>query len=401
MLRNKLKKTSFYTLLRSIKNQIDNKRIMPVLNAYEKKYSLANFQYASFKKNVLSYIKTNQLKSNYEYKFANSKKNADLYSSVYAAMTLGLFDEIKNLTKKEKTNWTNYILSFQNENGLFTDEYLKSSLSDKIHYWGWFHLLPHLIIALDYLDSKPKYDFKFIYKMFENKTIEEWLETRSWRENYLAVSNEIMNITVLLQYSRDTFNNDLAKEYVKRILVWLKANHIDNKTGLWGEKTLRSSLDISKAVKTAYHFMPMFLYDNDLEKLNIEDFIKYVLQTQNVFGTYGTCYLADGCEDMDSVYLLTQLPISKVHSKEVEDSVKLFFNKVFVNMNSDGGFVFKRMASFQYADSRLQSNKDESNMFGTWFRALSIAYACEFLKIDNDFSFSKMPGYQFLGNTNK
>lgn len=396
MLKSKIKKTSLYIFLKRIKNQIDNKKIVPVLSKYEQKYSLEGFKYESFKEDVIGYVGSNLFEEQYKYKFANSRESTELYSSVYAVMTLGLFDEIKNLTDKEKLNWSNYILSFQNENGLFVDDYLNSPLSHKIHYWGWFHLLPHLIIALDYLDVKPKYDFEFLYEMFENQSIEEWLESRAWDENYLAVSNEIMNITVLLQYSRDTFQNEIGKEYATRILSWLKTHQIDEKTGLWGSKTSRSSLDISKAVKSAYHYIPMFVYDNDLEGLNIENIIKYTLQTQNQFGTYGPCCLTDGCEDIDSLYLLTQLPIPEKYSDEVENSVKLFFNKVFTNMNYDGGFVFRRMTPFQYADSKLQSNKDESNMFGTWFRTLSIAYACEYLNIENGFKFSKVSGYQFF-----
>lgn len=395
MLKNKLRKTSLFVLLKSIKNKIDNKKIVPSLNQYKQRYSLENFKYKSFKTNIIDYLNTNQLEE-HKYKFSNSSENSDIYSSVYAVMTLGLFDEVKNLTDAEKINCSSYILSFQKENGLFVDEYLESPLANKIHYWGWFHLLPHLIIALDYLDVKPKYDFRFLYEMFENQTVEEWLESREWHENYLVVSNEIMNITVLLQYSRDTFNNETGKEYAIRILYWLKNNQIDIKTGLWGDKTSRSNLDISKAVKTAYHFIPMFLYDNDLDGLNIESLLKYTLQTQNEFGTYGPCCLTDGCEDIDSLYLLTQLPISKKYENEVDKSIKVFFNKVFTNMNNDGGFVFRRMTPFQYADSKLQSNKDESNMFGTWFRTLSIAYACQYLNIENDFKFSKVSGYQFF-----
>lgn len=395
-MKNKIKKTSLFVLLKSIKNYINNKKILSTLSQYKQKYSLENFQYDSFKKDVLCYLRFNQFGEKYNYKFANSRKSAELYSTVYAVMTLGLFDEIKNLTDKEKVDWSNYILSFQKENGLFIDDYLSSQLSHKIHYWGWFHLLPHLIIALDYLDVKPKYDFRFLYEMFENQSVEDWLESRDWRGDYLAVSNEIMNIAVLLQYSRDAFQNEMGKDYTSRILFWLKIHKIDKKTGLWGTKTSRSSLDISKAIKSAYHYIPMFAYDNDLEELNIENIIKYTLQTQNSYGTFGPCYLTDGCEDIDSLYLLTQLPIPVKYRKEVEDSVKIFFNKVFTNMNDDGGFVFRRMTPFQYADSKLQSNKDESNMFGTWFRTLSIAYACQYLNIKNGFKFSKVSGYQFF-----
>jgi prenyltransferase beta subunit len=399
-LKNKLKKTSLFILLKSLKNILDNKKLEPKLDVYTKKYNLENFEFIEFKNDILKYLDLNKTSKTYQYKFANSSTESELYSSVYAVMTLGLFDEVKNLNIKDKDSWSNYILSFQKENGLFIDDYLESPLSNKIHYWGWFHLLPHLIIALDYLDIKPKYDFKFLYDIFEQDTVEEWLDSRDWKENYLAVSNEIMNITVLLQYSRDTFNNELGKEYADRILLWLKTNQIDKKTGLWGNKTSRSSLDISKAVKTAYHFIPMFVFDDDLEGINIDNIIKYTLQTQNSFGTYGPCCLTDGCEDIDSLYLLTQLPITNEFKSDVESSVKIFFDKVFTNMNDDGGFVFQRLRPFQYADSKLKSNIDESNMFGTWFRTLSIAYACQYLNIENDFKFSNVSGYQFLKEYN-
>jgi prenyltransferase beta subunit len=400
MIKNKLKKTSLYVFLRSCKNLLDSQKYSQELSAFPCKYNINNFEYINYKKEIIKYIRSNKGDNIYEYKFCNSIKEYDLYSSVYAVMTLGLLNEVKNLSLEEKLNWSNYILSFQNKDGFFVDENLSTPLASKIHHWGWYHLLPHLIIALDYLDTKPKYDFKFIYDMFEKQTIEEWLNSRQWEENYLAVSNEIMNITVLLQYSRDKLNNTKAKDYVSRILDWLEINQIDDKTNLWGSKTSRSKLDISKAVKSAYHYLPMFIYDNKLNNLDINSIIKYTLKTQNEFGTYGPCSLTDGCEDIDSLYLLTQLPSPNNSKDKINNSVEIFFNKVFSNMNSDGGFVFQRLKTFQYADSKLKSNINESNMFGTWFRTLSIAYACKYLHIDNEFKFSDTSGYQFYKEYN-
>lgn len=389
-------KNSFpYIIAKNIKISIDNIKYRNKLNKFNTKYDFDTFSYEKFKTNITEYLKTNKGDIFYKYKFSNSRDLYELYSSIYAVMTIGLLDEIELLTNKEKKAWAEYILSFQKENGLFVDNYLETPSVSKIHYWGWYHLLPHLIIALDYLGEKPKYDFQFLYKQFENQTPEQWLESRKWRENYLAVSNEIMNITVLLQYSRDMFQNEIAKDYVNRILTWLEQNKIDKKTGLWGFNTNRSKHDISKAVKTAYHFLPMFIYDSRLENLNIDNLIKFTLKTQNDFGTYGPCNLTDGCEDIDSLYLLTQLPINNSLKTEVNKSIERFFNSVFYNMNNDGGFVFKRIQSFQYADSKLQSNPDESNMFGTWFRTLSIAYACKYLNIKNNFKFANISGYQF------
>lgn len=395
MLKDKLKRTGFFVLLKTIKNYIDNQKLEHHLRQYERKYSLNSFQFDAFKLNILHYISSNQGEGGGEYRFAGTCKQSDLYSSIYALMTLGILNEVGSLGVEAKENWAEYILSFQREDGMFVDPYLDSALAGKLHYWGWHHLLPHVIVGLAYLDAKPKYDFKFLFNMFEEETIEDWLESRAWTDNYLAVSNEIMNITVLLQYSRDVFDNSLADAYVKRILSWLSVNRIDKKSGLWGNKTSRSDIDMSMAVKTAYHFLPMYVYDNDLDALNIADIIDSTLRTQNDFGTYGPCYISDACEDIDSLYLLTQLPLNPTVRGRVDESVSTFFNSVFINMNEDGGFVFKRLQSFQYADSKLISAVNESNMFGTWFRVLSIAYACKHLGLNNDFQFSGVSGYQF------
>lgn len=395
MWKDKVRSSSLFVFIKSIQNKIDNRKLMADLDTYDNKYSLETFDYQQFKEEICSYLNSNKGTNSYSYKFAGSRDLFELYSSVYALMTLGLLNEVDILSDNDKEEWKKYLLSFQTEDGRFIDKNLETPLASSIHHWGWYHLLPHLIVALDYLEAQPKYDFKFIFTLFANQTVEEWLDTRNWDENYLAVSNEVMNITVLLQYSRDTFNNELSGEYVERILEWLNSNIKDNKTDLWGYKTNRSNIDISKAIKTAYHFVPMYVYDNDLKSININNIIKYTIQTQNSFGTYGPCCVTDGCEDIDSLYLLTQLPVDERFKNEVDVSVKTFFNKVFVNMNNNGGFVFKRMQAFRYADSKLISNVDESNMFGTWFRTLSIAYACKYLNIDNDFKFSNVSGYQF------
>ena len=101
-------------------------------------------------------------------------------------MTIGLLDGVKNLSPIEKSDWSKYILSFQREDGMFVDKSLDTANAYDIHYWGWHHLLPHLIIALNYLDEKPRYDFQFVLNIFEKKTVENWLESRKWKDDYLA-----------------------------------------------------------------------------------------------------------------------------------------------------------------------------------------------------------------------
>ena len=376
---------------------LNNARIAADVKKDSSVICTSNFDCAKFSDKVIKYIDSNRGERAHLYRFSGSTQICDLYSSVYALITFALLGKLDIFSDSEIEDWRQYILSFQRPDGKFIDNSLDSYLSDKAHHWGWYHLLPHVIIALDYLQIKPKHSFSFINnEILFNNDVDTWLSSRRWKDDYLGVSNEIMNVTVALQYSRDVFNCVRSANLVTQILQWLKINQIDSVTGLWGTHTSRSRLDICRSVKTAYHIVPMYIYDDEFEDLNIDQILKYSLLTQNKIGTYSLSYLADACEDMDSLYLLSQLPVPEHYQPTVNKSINTFLRQVFMNMNADGGFVFKRNRKFQYADSKLVSARNESNMFATWFRTLSIAYACESLKITNKhFRFSNVPGYQY------
>lgn len=382
-----------------IKNNIKNIYYRILLKKYQRKqfYAYDSFDFKKFNEHIISYVKNMQGKSFYEYKFSGLQEQADLYSSVYAAMIFGLFGEIKKMSINEKKQWADYLLSHQREDGLFRDHKLNSPKSENCHYWGWHHLAPHMLIALDYLDSKPCYDFQIILNLFKNQSMDDWLKSRNWKRNYLAVSNEIMNIGVLLQYSRDWFSNKRSDELIEEMELWLINNQWNPKSTLWGYKTTQSIFDLSKAIKTAYHILPIFYFDEKEYLLNTDLILDYTLKTQNILFGFGTSIDSDACEDMDSTYLLSVINSNNtIIIQEVEETLRNYFNWVFVNMNADWGFVFKRFKSFQYADQPLLSSlKNQSNMFATWFRTLSIAFACKRLKIKHRFQFSKVPGYQF------
>ena len=45
----------------------------------------------------------------------------------------------------------------------------------------------------------------------------------------------------------------------------------------------------------------------------------------------------------------------------------------------DGGCVFRKHSSFKYGHELMTTSEEESNMFATWFRTLSIAYISQVL----------------------
>lgn len=378
-----------------IKNSVCKLLLLPYRK--KQKYSCDSLNLHKFKADVMAYVRSMQGENYYEYRFSALQDQTDIYSSVYAAMLLGLLGELDKLSTEQKSQWADFLLSHQGKDGLFRDPKLDSVLSETCHYWGWHHLAPHMLIALQYLGVKPLYDFKKVLELFKGQSMEEWLSNRAWRENYLAVSNEIMNVGVLLQYSRDRFANEHADKLVQELKNWLVNNKRDPETTLWGYETNRSPCDISKGVKTAYHLLPIFYFDENEDVLDVNAILRSTLETQNALYGFGPCIVTNACEDIDSIYLLAILDTQdKALGYAIQQAVRNYLNWVFVNMNQDGGFVFQRIRPFQYADQpRLSSAANQSNMFGTWFRTLSIAFACVRLGLPHPFQLSTVPGYQF------
>lgn len=85
------------------------------------------------------------------------------------------------------------------------------------------------------------------------------------------------------------------------------------------------------------------------------------------------------------------------HDK-VQDALMWALPWILTNMNEDGGFVFRRLESFKYGHEKMYSKAEESAMFPTWFRTLSLAYIGKVLPDSMvgkfDWQILKCPGHQ-------
>ncbi len=382
---------------RRVRNILSALELLPYI--HNRMYSFRSFDFTAFKKDIFSFLRSMQVNNIYEYRFSASQRNGDLYSSIYALMIYGLFNEIDKISSKQKRLWAEYILSCQAKDGLFRDKFLRTTLAETTHHWGWHHLVPHVLIGLDYLNVKPSYDFAKILKIFDDTSMGNWLEARNWKAcDTIAVDNEIMNIGIMLQYSRDYFHNQTAKSLIEELEKWLLFNKRDPRTSLWYPAASESIFNLHKALNFSYHIITLYYYDGAMNGFDADRILKYALQNQNLLNSFGTSVCSDACSDIDCLYLLAVIPAQNSYlQQKIRRAIVSFMNWVFTNMNKDGGFVFRRCSPFQYGDQPLLSSKiNESNMFATWFRVLSIAYACKYLSVPNDFKFSKVPGYQFV-----
>ena len=70
---------------------------------------------------TLLFLESNRMASRgvSAYKYSTAVTSPTLYASCYAAMTKSIYNDIHKLSREDKTQWAEYINSFQGENGLF------------------------------------------------------------------------------------------------------------------------------------------------------------------------------------------------------------------------------------------------------------------------------------------
>lgn len=358
-----------------------------------------NLDATEIKKRTLTYIENMRIKdSTYGiYKYSKNQTKPVLYASLYAVLTRHLYRDLNELSKKQIKEWIDYIQSFQDDDGLFKDPNIANKYAAESDWWGWRHLTLHTIMALTALKTSPAKKFKIIDK-FENKNfVINWLESQDWVINPANTSNKVQNYFTFLQYARDFQGVNWAEKSLELAYEWLN-EHQDKITGLWG-KRFHTRKYMSQGVQTGYHIWLLYFYDKKEIKYK-EKIIESCLLTQNELGGFGVSLNSSACEDIDSIDPLIRLSSETDYKKnDIYMALKKAIPWILINMNEDGGFVFRRLEPFVYGHILMSSKKDESGMFPTWFRSLALAYIGKCLPETPlkklNCQFIRCPGHQF------
>lgn len=314
----------------------------------------------------------------------------DIYSTVYAVCLLGLVGRLDLL---DRAAVTEFILTRQDDDGLFRDPVLISPQAETGQGWGWQHLLPHVLIALDYLKAVPRKPFAYAWVPFQTATPRDWILDRFSGPDALTASNHFFNLSTALQFARDRMDDEKARSLAAGLVEGCVADILPR--FLDGKGEFRR--DLSERVKTVYHLLPPLLFDGALPDSFAAPILCDALATQNRVGGFGAGLVSNGCEDMDSVYLLASLrhPPS---DDAVRSSLRRFMRYVLSNQAPDRGFYFRPFYAFCYGGcSKLSAPIGQGEMFSTWFRILAIAFAARRLGwAARDWHFSAAPGYQTL-----
>jgi hypothetical protein len=384
---------------------IKRKLFLPLelrIRLFDKKCKIRNgLKIENIRKKTLEFIETMRLKNEPygRYKYSPCQTKSVLYASLYAALTRHLYNDLSDLTKTQKKEWAEYIKSFQCDDGWFRDPAIECELAESADWWGWRHMTAHAIMALSCLDTVAEKQFLILEKFKEKDFIEPWFEGLHIEKTPSPQMNAHLPsyLVTLLQYARDFQGEKWTNTPIQKIIDLLN-EQIDPMTGCWctgnGQKEL-----INEGVKIAYHFWIFYFYDKQ-PILYQKKAIDSILSTQNSFGGFDYTINSSACDDIDSIDPLCRFKnINKYREAEVEKALLLAIPWILVNMNNDGGFVFKRGRIFTYGHRKMYSGYNESNMFATWFRTLSLAYIGKTLpnSLPGKFPwrFEHIPGHQF------
>jgi prenyltransferase beta subunit len=338
----------------------------------------------------------------WDYYFSASGQKPILYASVFSVLTYSLYGLLEKMEPDTKKQWAEFIKSYQSDDGLFRDPVIDCSLANTCSWWGWEHLTLHALMALTALGQTATKELTFVKKFYNPAFLTRWLDTRNWDTEPANVSNEVQNVGVALQYARDFHQDSYAQKALDVMFEWLDS-HQNSENGSWGN--YQSILDykgrLSQIAQTGYHIWLLYFYDNRPLKYSSQ-IIDLLLQTQNKTGGFGVSLNSSACEDIDSIDPLIRLMnITDYRKEDILKALERALPWVLVNRNSDGGWVFRRSEPAQIGPKEGWSAKvDESAMFPTWFRTLTLAYLSRALPdaftVQNDFYFIKCPGHEFL-----
>lgn len=318
-----------------------------------------------------------------------------LYDTLAALLVKHLYGVNDEKIKEE----IEYLLQFQNDDGLFRDPVIDCKSAEIEDWWGWRHLTLHVLMTLAIYNVSTRKEIGYIKRFADKDRFYRYVNTRNWNERAAWTSNELQNIGVMLQYSRDYQNWQIADSLME-ILYEALDDRQDSLTGLYGHR-FETQMELSLGVQAGYHFWLLYFYDNRPIH-HIERIIDSILKTQNIFGGYSARWNSSACEDIDSIDPLMRLSkLTDYRRDDIQMSLQKALLSILYNLNSDGGWVFRRHESLKIVHRQMFSAINESNMFYTWFRTLGLAYCLIGLndvpaEMKYDWNFTHAPGLQFI-----
>jgi hypothetical protein len=318
-----------------------------------------------------------------------------LYDTLAALLLKHLYGAVDERCREE----VEQVLNFQCDDGLFRDPVIACPEAGTEDWWGWRHLTLHALMTLALHTTPAQREIRYIEQFADKDRFRKYLDSRDWGDRAAWTSNELQNLGVMLQYSRDYQNSSSAGALLDVLFEVLDARQ-DPRTGLYGA-WFDTPEYLSLGVQAGYHFWLLYFYDKRPIR-HVERIIDSVLKTQNALGGYGVQWNSSACEDIDSIDPLVRFSrLTDYRAEDIQASLRRALPRILENLNSEGGWVFRRHEALTVVHPQMASAANESNVFYAWFRTLGLAYCLSGLKdlpskLRHEWNWARAPGHQFF-----
>ncbi len=367
----------------------------------------------------------------------NAGSDFTVYTSCFAVFIHHLFNNLKNLSTEKRSEWLNYLLSFQNEKtGLFIDPEAKERVVDPTHDEDHIsrQLTTFCLSAIEALGGKPDYPLRFLDAWKDETPLTSWLDNLDW-DNPWNSGNKVMFLAICFAYNFEHFGDKKSREALNVWFDWMD-RHQNPKTGFWG--TSRDS-DYFAGMGGFYHQFLIYEYF-DREVQYGEQIVDRMLFLQQQDGLYFPGQGGGSCDDMDAISTLVHFYHKLNYRREnIRDSLRRSLSSILENQNSDGGFCWSNRRKLKLSEywklifsiflqrdlyywysinrkgirshmkkilrdfstirrgwTRIGRTLWDSSLWDTWFRCLAIAEICTVLTDEPyasvDWQFFSTPG---------
>jgi len=367
--------------------------------------TLFSDKYKDHYKAVSEYSKSLSNDTNCGFRFFKDG-NSTILSSSFGVQLNFLLDSLADYpTDKISTSLRN---QQDTQSGLFIDHSFDmmdvTGFEEEYILWQFTYFAS---IALDMLNETLPFSFNFLTDLKKAGALEKWLNKQDFK-NFWYTSNKLMFLFYFLTYEQERINVDNRK-LIEYLFTFLDSKQ-DADTGFWG--TQRGASLQNGMFGAAHIYLYYDFYGREIN--HKEKIIDNVVSLQNSNGMFGGRF-GGACEDYDAIEILSVLIR---HSDYKHDLIKKIIDKTYhiiqKNQNKDGGFPYsidtrsiierlknkitKKEYSYNYSGwRRMKSNCFKSDIWGTYFRVLTIAKVEGILSLgdSNKYKFYSLPGWGY------
>lgn len=298
--------------------------------------------YDDFRSRVLAWVYSQQTA---ETQFRmNEGSDSTIYTSCFALFIFDLFGEVESWSQNEKNLWANYITSFQDENsGYFMPEEYSGGIDTKPVQ----QLTCFCLSALSILGSSPNYELAFLKKWSRPEDVYGWLNNIGCFNGLPGTGNMAMFLGIFLTRQYEMNKAKSVLDCLNSWFYWHDRTQNES-TGFWGN-SLRNRY--YGGFQNALHQFIIYKYWDRLIPCHTK-IVDRVLLLQDEDGHFAAIPGGGGCWDYDAADILIHCGyVTGYRKRDVGAALTRLCFAILKNQNDDGGFCESRKRPYSICNA--------------------------------------------------